>query len=145
MPASDPQPDPPAVGLKAAFDGFTTQAARYAGARMALVRLEASEAGADFSRRIKVGVAGVVLLIFSYPLLLAGLIGLAEHHRPGTWPIAALIAAACHLLMGIPFLFAALRKGAKPWFADSLNQIKEDEQWLRNQSTRPTENKTPNS
>jgi hypothetical protein len=57
--------------------------------------------------------------------------GLAEKYRPGSWPIAALIAAACHLFMAIPLLRGALRKSEKPMFGESLEQLKNDEQWMR--------------
>lgn len=141
MPDADPSSAPP--GLRAAIDGIRTQAARYLGARLALFRLEASEAAAESSRRARQGITAVVLLFFGWALLLAGLIGLAEKYRPGTWPIAALIASVCHLVMGIPFLRGALRTGEKPLFGESLQQLKNDEQWMRTLKNRESDPNPP--
>ncbi|MFM7180915.1 MAG: phage holin family protein [Verrucomicrobiales bacterium] len=127
----DPETSASPQGIRAAIDGFKTQAARYAGARLALLRLEASEAAEVTSRRLRYGITAGILLFFGYALLLAGLIGVAEHYRPGTWPMAAIIAAVCHFFMAIPLLRGALRKGDKPLFGESLQQMKNDEQWMR--------------
>ena len=140
MPEGSPQPVGPAPGLRAALDGLKIQAARYVGARLALMRIEAAEAGADAGARAKALAVGAVCCLAGYLLLLAGLIGLAEMYWPGSWPVAALIAAALHLLVGIPFLLKAARGSTKPWFQESLDQIKEDEQWMRTLSPRSDQN-----
>ena len=139
----DPETPPGSSGIRAAIEGIKTQAARYAGARLALLRLEASEAAEQASRRASRGLVAVVLLFFGYALFLGGLIGMAEKYRPGTWPIAALIAAGCHLFLAIPFLRAAVRKGDKPFFGESLQQMKQDEQWMRNLKHRDSTTNPP--
>jgi hypothetical protein len=140
-----PDPDTPAAppGIRAAIEGIKTQVARYAGARLALLRVEASEAADVVSRRARHGITALILLFFGYLLLLGGLIGVAEHYRPGTWPLAAIIAAFCHFFMAIPFLRGALRKGEKPLFGESLQQMKHDEQWMRNLKNRDSTTNPP--
>lgn len=141
MPDSETPAKP--TGLRAAIEGIQTQAARYAGARLALLRVEAAEAAELVSRRARHGVAAGILLFFGYALLLGGLIGVAEHYRPGTWPLAAIIAAICHFLMAIPLLRSALRGGEKPLFGESLQQIKNDEQWMRTLKNRDSTTNPP--
>lgn len=138
-----PENETPAAstGIRAAIEGMKSQAARYAGARLALLRLETAEAAGEVSRRARLGITAGILLFFGYALLLAGLIGAAEHYRPGTWPLAAIIMGVCHFLTAIPLLRSALRSGGAPLFSQSLEQIKHDEQWMRTLSQRDT---TPN-
>ena len=141
MPDPETPADPP--GIRAAIEGIKTQAARYAGARLALLRIEAGEAAEVVSRRARHGITAGILLFFGYALLLGGLIGVAEHYRPGTWPMAAIIAAICHFFMAIPFLRSALRGGGKPLFGESLQQIKNDEQWMRTLNHRDSTKNPP--
>ena len=141
MPDSETPAAPP--GIRAAIEGIKSQAARYAGARLALLRLEAAEAAEVVSRRARHGVTAGVLLFFGYALFLAGLLGVAEHYRPGTWPMAAIIAAVCHFFMAIPLLRSALRGGEKPLFGESLQQMKNDEQWMRSLKNRDSTTNPP--
>jgi hypothetical protein len=106
------------------------------GARLALLRLEAGEAAEGAKRKAGAGLAGGLLLAVAYLLLWAGVLGLAERQWPGGWPWVALIGAGCHLLVGLPLLLMAGRPDPKPWFGESLNQLKADEQWMRNLSHR---------
>lgn len=140
MPEGSPHAAGAVPGFRASIDGLKSQAARYLGARLALFRLEAREAGVDAGVRAKAGVIGGVCCLMGYILLITGLIGLAEMYHPGCWPIAALVAAILHLAVGIPFLLKAARGTNTSWFQESLNQIKEDEQWMRTLSPRPDQN-----
>lgn len=140
-----PDPETPSgpPGIRAAIEGLKSQAARYAGARLALLRVEASEAASEASRRGRAGLTAGILLFFGYALLLGGLIGLADRYRPGSWSIAALIAAGCHLILAILFLRSALRKGEKALFGESLQQLKHDEQWMRTLKNRDSSPNPP--
>ena len=136
--SADPAPSgpPPTGPIRAALVDWKDAASRYLAARMALFRIEAGEAAEGAARKGKLITSGLFLLLAAYGLLWAGLLGLAEHYREGTWPLAALIAAGCHLLIGLPLLLAASRKPPRPYFEQSLHQWKEDELWMKRMASR---------
>ena len=145
MPAPDsPNSHAAKSGLRGSLDSLKIQLARYCAARLALFRVELGEAGQSLGKRLQSLLLGGVLLVFGYLLLLAGLLGFAEHYHAGSWPIAAVILAATHLAAGIPLVRAASRKPEKPLFEESLNQIKKDEQWMRQMSHRSEQNPPQN-
>ena len=106
-------------------------ASRYINARLKLFQIEASEAGSDLGQAIgKFIAAGFFGLVF-YLCAIAGVLGLAERYRPGSWPIAALIVAGIHLLVALILVFAGRRGLDNPHrFSETRRQTELDRQWL---------------
>jgi len=104
---------------------------RYASARLKLFQIEASEAGNELGQAIgKLIISAIFGLIF-YFCAIAGVLGLAERYRPGSWPIAALIVAGVHLLIALILAFAGRRGLNNPQrFGETRRQIELDRQWL---------------
>ena len=128
--------------LRSAVAEWKGAASRYLAARLALFRIDAGEAAQVAGRKGKLAASGVVLLLAAYGLLWAGVLGLVEQHYEGIWPVVALVAAACHLLVGVPLLVAAARKPARGYFEQSLQQWKEYELWMKKLASRGPRNPT---
>jgi len=128
--------------LRSAVADWKNAASRYLAARLALFRIDAGEAAEAVGRKGKLAASGLVLLLAAYGLLWAGVLGLVATHYQGNWPVVALVAAACHLLVGVPLLVAAARKPARRYFEQSLHQWKEDELWMRKAASRGPRNPT---
>lgn len=120
---------PPGLGDE--ISALKAATSRYTSARLKLLQLEASEAGSELGQAIgKLIVAGFFGLIF-YLTAIAGVLGLAERYRPGSWPIAALIVAAVHLLIALILALTGRRGLDNPQrFSETRRQLELDRQWL---------------
>jgi len=132
-----PESEAPNPGLSDDLKAFLTSMGRYAKARAHLFKLEAAEAGEDFARRAVMLIVGAFLLLIAYLLLIAGIIGFAELHKPGSWPVATLILAGVHLILGLPLLIIAKRSKGTAYFSESLQQCKLDQQWINSPEISP--------
>ena len=98
-------------GLARLLRGGQAGGPAISGARLALLRLEAEEAAGSAKRKARAGLAGGVLLgLFAYLLLMGWSLAWRNSNDRACWPMAALIGAACHLVVGLPLLLMAARE-----------------------------------
>jgi hypothetical protein len=130
-----PPPAEAAAGpLRGALDDLKGAAARYAAARLELLKVEAAEAAVAVRRKVAALALAVLGLGSGYGLLLVSAVGWAERWWPGCWPLATLVLALVHLAAAAILLAAAARRPAGAFFAHSLEQLKQDEAWIKQQS-----------
>jgi uncharacterized membrane protein YqjE len=132
-------PKKEASGLKAEFSAFVHDALAYLQLRGSLFSIEAKEAGQIYGKKFGFIIAGVILLLLGYLLLIAGGIGIiALALNPDTaiswqnWIGGAFILSAVHFLPGI----ILLRKGLKSTvdrelFEYTRNELKKEQEWLK--------------
>lgn len=138
-------PDAPAPERNpAGFNGLRESAAavfgavaQYLHARLLLARAEAGEAFGAWLKLLVCIVAALLLLLFAYIGLVAGIVawvisaGLAVH-----WTILA--AAGLHLIGAIVILLIGKAKFAVAGFSESIEEFRKDQQWLAaKKSTKP--------
>ena len=136
---SSDSPKKEASGLKAELSAFVQDAVAYLQLRGSLFSIEAREAGQIYGKKFGFIIAGVVLLVLGYLLLLAGGIGIiALALNPETaiswqnWIGGALILAAAHLLPGIILLRIGLKsKVDQELFEYTRNELKKEQEWLK--------------
>lgn len=118
-------------GLGDEISALKAATSRYANARLKLLQIEASEAGSELGQAVgKLIAAGFFGVIF-YLVAIAGVLGLAERYRPGSWPIAALIVAVVHLLIALILALSGRRGLNNPHrFSETRRQLELDRQWL---------------
>ncbi|QQL46229.1 phage holin family protein [Sulfuriroseicoccus oceanibius] len=122
-------------GLKQDAEDLKQAAARYASARAQLLGIEAKEAASEIGGAAARLAAAAFFGVIFYLLIIAGLIGLAEHYRPDSWPIATLIIAAAHLILALLLFFSGKRNLSNPdRFSESLKQFEHDREWLNQTS-----------
>ncbi len=118
-------------GLGDEISALKAAASRYTSARLKLLQIEASEAGSELGQSIGKLIAAAVFGLIFYFCAIAGVLGLAERYRPGSWPIAALIVAGIHLLIALILALAGRRGLSNPQrFSETRRQIELDRQWL---------------
>ena len=113
-------------------------AADYLHARVRLLGAEAREAGAHFGW---IGVWGAALAILGFIgyllLVFAAIFGMAIWiGGPGGWAWSALGAALFHLALASACWILLRRKASQPVFPRTLDELKNDEQWLTRQTNR---------
>ncbi len=123
-------------GIRNLIGESTVTIRRYLAVRTALLKLELADAARTASRKALLLALGAFSALCAYLLLWAGLIGLAEKFSAGSWPVAALAAAAFHLVVALAMVLAARRRGT-PFLEDTINQFKEDEAWLKSLADTP--------
>lgn len=116
--------------------GLASSVARYLGARGVLLSLEAEEAVSHLAKVVGMIIAVVTASITGWLLLVAALVGALKRVLHCGWDTSALIVGGLHLFLAvILFLLIKNRLSSVRWFADTLNELKKDREWL----TRPTE------
>lgn len=126
-------------GLKAELTSFLQDASAYLKLRGELFTIEAKEAGQTYGKKVGLVVAGGVLMLLAYLLILVAMIGIIATTLDSSseltftnWIGATLILAAVHLLAG----FLIFRKGRKigvdqELFEYTRSEIQNEQQWLK--------------
>jgi len=80
---------------------------------------------------------GAVTVFAGWLLLATSLVGVLTKYFEWSWVKATAIAGAAHILIAaIAALVAWKRLTTSRWFADSLNELKNDRTWLKTQTTK---------
>jgi uncharacterized membrane protein YqjE len=105
----------------------------YVRARLELASLEGREAALHYGVIIGLVLGGFVALIFGYLFAVIALVFLVAHLIGGetAWIWVLLGAAALHLLGAAVLLLIAKMRLGVPMFAASLEELKQDQQWLK--------------
>lgn len=106
----------------------------YVRARLELAGLEGKEAAVHYGVIVGLAVGGLVALVFGYLFAVIALVFLTAHFIGGetAWIWVLLGAAALHLLSAAALLLIAKSRLGTPMFAASLDELKHDQEWLKN-------------
>ncbi|MEI8235035.1 MAG: phage holin family protein [Verrucomicrobiota bacterium] len=133
-------PQPPqerpseAAGLSAHLLSLLASLAGYFRARAELAGLEGKEAlGALVKAGVVLGV-GCLFLCFGYAFLWIGVIALLTTLFHLYWGWCVLAAGILHLLAAAICVLAAGTHWKKPFFPDTLEEFRKDQEWLKNRS-----------
>lgn len=118
--------------------GITANLLHYLEARSLLLSLETQEATQTILRVAILFVLGVIIAITAWILLTAGCTFLIIN-QTGWSPQKTLLifGGAQALLALLLFLTALMRLKATHWFADTINELKNDRKWLATQTNNP--------
>ena len=108
---------------------------RYIEARGLLVSLEAKEAAKQSVALLILAALSLVSILLIWLLMTTALVGFLTEFFGGGWIRAVLTTAALHaLVLGIAggFLYSKFRSTV--WFADTINELRKDRQWLKKQT-----------
>jgi uncharacterized membrane protein YqjE len=95
-----------------------------------LVRLEASEAGAELGKKVALlAVAGLFFAI-GYVALVTAAVAWAVASLEWSWPVAIAIAGGIHLTIAFLAFLISRRHPRQPLFRDTLRELEKDRQWL---------------
>lgn len=122
-------------GLRESAAAVFGAVAQYFHARLLLARAEAGEAFSTWLKLIVCIVAALLLLLFAYIGLVAGIIawvisaGLSVH-----WTILA--AAGLHLIGAVVILLIGKTKFAVAGFSQSIDEFRKDQEWLASKKSK---------
>lgn len=135
-----PPATPPPAGIPDVPTNWRTALADLIGARLALIQLELRQAAASGVKRGLFFGAAALLLLFTWILMVAGVIGAISDKNGFPWYWVALVAGGIHLLLAVIFLMVAKRPGSKA-FPHTAEEFKKDRAWLEKfQSPKKSEN-----
>ncbi len=138
------EPSTAPTGLKAEVSSFFKEASAYLQLRSELFTIEAKEAGQVYGKKSSLVLLSAGLLLISYLLLLAALIGiLAAALDPeqtltlANWTGASLILAALHLILGFLLFKKAKKIGQdQRFFEYTRNELQKEQEWLKHKKKR---------
>ena len=137
---SDIRPDASAAEPlpQAAFTHrLATPVLKYLEGRGLLLGIEAREAMQHVVTVTALLAIGAVAVFAGWLLLATSLVGVLTHYLEWSWVKATAIAGAAHILIAvIAALVTRNRLTTVRWFADSLNELKKDREWLKTQTTK---------
>ena len=104
----------------------------YLRARLELAGLEGREAAVHYGVILALALGGLIVLVFGYFFLVIALVFLVAHLLGGAtaWIWVTLGAALLHFLAAAVLLVVAKARLGAPMFADSLHELKQDQEWL---------------
>lgn len=105
----------------------------YLRARLELAGLEGREAALHLGVILGMVIGGIIALIFGYFFAVIALVFLVAHFigSENAWIWVLLGAAALHLLGAVALLLMAKIRLGMPLFAASIEELKNDQQWLK--------------
>lgn len=132
----DPLEDARAAQAAGIFGHLTALLAAklaYVQARLELAGLEGREAAAHYGVILGLAVGGLIALVFGYLFFVIALVFLAAHWIGGetAWIWVLLGAAALHFLGAAGLVLVARSRLGTPMFSASLDELKQDQEWLK--------------
>ena len=119
-------------GTLSHFAGFLRSAARYLATRLALVGLEAKEAGAHYGAAAAMIAGGFLVAVLGYVFLVTtAVFGIAAGFDGNhAWILVMGGAAFLHLGGAVVLVFLGLRRMRVGAFSSTLAEFKKDQEWL---------------
>lgn len=99
--------------------------------RVTLVQLESKDAAQEIGRRLALIIAAIVCGVFSWALLIAGIIALISRTMHWPWFEVAIMAGVLHLLLGL-LLGVLAKPSAQPSFPITRAEFQKDREWIEN-------------
>ncbi|MCB1205389.1 MAG: phage holin family protein [Verrucomicrobiae bacterium] len=124
------------IGIGSLSAGVLASLLDHLEARADLFRWEAREARSRLLRRLACLLAGGLMLVATYALGIAALVGWLVQSRELSWPAAAGWVALGQLILGTILLLMARGREGNPLFPDSIAELRRDREALRRRSER---------
>jgi len=129
-PVTGPSPNP--VNRPAIPTNWRTALADLVAARFALVQAELKQTASSGIKRVMFFGAGALFLLFTWGLIVAGVIGAIAGEAGYPWYWVTLIAGGIHLLLAGIVIVLAKRPAEGPSFHFTREEFKKDREWLEN-------------
>ena len=123
-----------AAGIFAHLSALLAAKLAYVRARLELAGLEGREAAVHYGVILGLAVGGLIAVIFGYCFFIIALVFLIAHFIGGenAWIWVMLGAAVLHFLGAAALLLMAKARLGTPMFSVSLDELKHDQEWLKN-------------
>ncbi|HBJ85695.1 MAG TPA: hypothetical protein DDZ88_17835 [Verrucomicrobiales bacterium] len=109
---------------------------KYLEGRGVLLTIEAKEAFRQILGFIALLAVVVAMMLAGWLLLTYALVGWLTHHTGWTWGMTAVVTGGAQVLLGLVVaLWLWKRLACARWFADTLNEFRKDQAWLRGPKT----------
>ena len=130
----DSAPEAQAAGIFGHLTALLAAKLAYVRARLELAGLEGREAAVHYGIILGLAVGGLIAVIFGYCFFIIALVFLLAHFIGGenAWIWVMLGAAVLHFLSAAALLLMAKARLGTPMFAASLDELKHDQEWLKN-------------
>lgn len=130
----DSAPEAQAAGIFGHLSALLAAKLAYVRARLELAGLEGREAAVHYGIVLGLAVGGLIAVIFGYCFFIIALVFLLAHFIGGenAWIWVMLGAAVLHFLGAAALLLMAKARLGTPMFAASLDELKYDQEWLKN-------------
>ncbi|CAN5847043.1 hypothetical protein BH11VER1_BH11VER1_14300 [soil metagenome] len=111
--------------------GLRSSLARYLDARAVLLSLEAQEASAHVGKIIIQVCVALIAAFTGWLVLVTALVSVLAHLLKCHWHYSALIVGGINVALALLMVFLIRhRLTSASWFADTLNELKRDREWL---------------
>ena len=122
-----------AAGIFGHLSALLAAKLAYLRARLELAGLEGREAAVHYGVILALAIGGLIALIFGYLFFVIALVFLVAHLIGGemAWIWVMLGAAALHFLGAAVLLLVAKSRLGVPMFSASLDELKQDQEWLK--------------
>ena len=130
----DSAPEAQAAGIFGHLTALLAAKLAYVRARLELAGLEGREAAVHYGIVLGLAVGGLIAVIFGYCFFIIALVFLLAHFIGGenAWIWVMLGAAVLHFFGAAALLLMAKARLGTPMFAASLDELKHDQEWLKN-------------
>ena len=122
-----------AAGIFGHLSALLAAKLAYLRARLELAGMEGKEAAVHYGVILGLAIGGLIALIFGYCFGVIALVFLVAHFIGGemAWIWVMLGAAALHFLGAAALLLVAKSRLGAPMFSASLDELKQDQEWLK--------------
>lgn len=100
-----------------------------AASRSAIFKLEGKKAASDAITKLVLAIVAILGLLFSWILLMSGLVGVLAVYTPMNWWQSSFTVAGGHILVAIILLLIAKASGSAP-FPITRKEFEKDREWL---------------
>ncbi|WP_411826587.1 phage holin family protein [Luteolibacter sp. AS25] len=100
-----------------------------AATRSSIMKVEGKQVATDLGKKIALAVVALLGLLFSWILLMFGLVGVLSDLTPMNWWQAAFSVGGLHILIAILLLLIAKSIGSEP-FPITRKEFEKDREWL---------------
>lgn len=130
-----PTPKPDGDGLLASLRGIGADTLRYLELKLRLASIEGGEAGRQYAQALAKSALGAIFIGAADLIACAALIPLlTDLIKPVwtavRWEYLALLAALAHAIAGWVFLKSAKSNTVQNIFPETIDQLKQDREWL---------------
>lgn len=117
---------------------FLSAAGGFLRARLALLALEAKEAGGRLQLTVFFVICAIACFIMSYFLLVFGVTAFLAALIGGKfgWMWAALISTLAHVSTGAVLFAMVIHRLKTPMFEETITQLRKDQEWIANERER---------
>lgn len=129
-------------GIASSLRALSATVIEHGRLRFQMIEVEGRDAVLHYLRMAVVLGVGLVFLLFAYLFLLVGGVFLLADATGLPWSLLTAAVGGGHLILALVLLIVAKTMLRKPVLEGTINELKRDTEWLRNQANKDTTSKT---